>query len=502
MALKKPTVLMSIAAVLCLLVLTACSKADASGDSSGTGAKGKTVQIETSSKTDESGSAAGKAEPDYSAMFTERDMRTSWSAGSATKILLEGEKIRTKGGGLTVSGSTAVIESGGTYYISGTLADGQIIVDVSDKEKIQLVLDGAHITCSSSACILIKRADKVFVTLADGSENELSDTGDEYLQSDESMNVDAVVFSKSDLVFNGTGSLTVEAGYHDAIVSKDDLKFTGGTYEINAADKGIVGKDSLRIRDGSFSIVSEDDALVSNNDEKAGKGYIYAEGGDFSITTGDGAVRAAGAVVIRGGKIDILQSYEGLEGHTIDMEGGTVSIVSADDGFNASTDAPGVGGNEVETSCYIRLAGGSVYVNAGGDGLDSNGTILMEGGCLIVDGPENDGNSALDTGTDIVIRGGTLLAAGSAGQAKAPSEESTQNSVFYLSSHIIPGGTEVELVRAGKEAVCSFTPSKNWSCLILSDPGIKEGAYTLRAGDEQIRLEVSSAVTSAGGAGK
>ena len=156
----------------------------------------------------------------------------------------------------------------------------------------------------------------------------------------------------------------------------------------------------------------------------------------------------------------------------------------------------------METSCYIRLAGGSVYVNAGGDGLDSNGTILMEGGCLIVDGPENDGNSALDTGTDIVIRGGTLLAAGSAGQAKAPSEESTQNSVFYLSSHIIPGGTEVELVRAGKEAVCSFTPSKNWSCLILSDPGIKEGAYTLRAGDEQIRLEVSSAVTSAGGAGK
>lgn len=502
MAFNKPTVLMSIVTVLCLLVLTACSPADAGGDHSGTGEKGKAVQIETGAKTEESGNAAGKEGPDYSSMFTERDLRTAWSAGSASKILLEGETIRTEGEGLSVSGSTAVIESGGTYYISGSLTDGQIIVDVSDKEKVQLVLDGARITCSSSACLLVKNADKVFVTLADGSENELADTGDEYLQSDESMNVDAVVFSKSDIVFNGTGSLTVEAGYHDAIVSKDDLKFTGGTYQINAADKGIVGKDSLRIRDGVFTIVSEDDALVSNNDEKAGRGYIYVEGGDFSIETGDGAVRAARAVVIRGGKIDILQSYEGFEGHTIDIEGGTVSIVSADDGFNASTDAPGVGGNDVENTCYIRVAGGSVYVNAGGGGLDSNGSILMEEGCLIVDGPENDGNSALDAGTDIVISGGTLLTAGSAGMAKAPSEKSTQNSVFYLSPEKVPGGTEVELLGSGTEAVCSFTPSKTWSCLILSDPGIKEGTCTLKAGDEQVQIEVGSAVTSVGGSSK
>jgi hypothetical protein len=498
MAIKKPTVLISIVLVLCLLVLTACSAPDGGQKNSGGDGEKKTVQIDTAAGTEESGSAAGSSGLDYSAMFTERDMRTSWSAGAASKILLEGEKIRTRGEGLSVSGGTAVIESGGTYYISGTLADGQIIVDVSDKEKVQLVLDGAGITCSSSACILVKSADKVFVTLADGSENVLSDTGDEYVQSDESMNVDAVVFSKSDIVFNGTGSLTVEAGYHDAIVSKDDLKFTGGSYEINAADKGIVGKDSLRIRDGAFKIVSEDDCLVSNNDEKAGKGYIYVEGGEFSLETGDGAVRAAGAVVIRGGKIDILQSYEGIEGHTVDIEGGTVSIVSADDGFNASTDAPGVGGNEVETTCHIRVAGGSVYVNAGGDGLDSNGTILMEGGCLIVDGPENDGNSALDAGMDIVVSGGTLLTAGSSGLAKAPSEKSPQKSVFYLSPQKIPGGTEVELSRAGGKAVCSFTPSKTWSCLILSDPGIKEGTYTLRAGDQQIQVETGSAVSSAG----
>ena len=160
---------MSIVTVLCLLVLTACSPADAGGDHSGTGEKGKAVQIETGAKTEESGNAAGKEEPDYSSMFTERDLRTAWSAGSASKILLEGETIRTEGEGLSVSGSTAVIESGGTYYISGSLTDGQIIVDVSDKEKVQLVLDGARITCSSSACLLVKNADKVFVTLADGS---------------------------------------------------------------------------------------------------------------------------------------------------------------------------------------------------------------------------------------------------------------------------------------------------------------------------------------------
>ena len=567
-------------------------------------------------QTESSSLITAASDLDYDAMFTDRDMNTSWTAGGASQIRLEGDIVETRGEGLAVDGNSVVIRKAGTYHVTGTMEDGQIVIETPDDEKVQLVLDGADITCSTSACILIRSADKVFITLADGTKNRLADTELTYVQSDETMNVDAVVFSKSDLVFNGKGSLSVEAGYQDGIVSKDDLKFTGGTYEIRAAGKGIVGKDSLRIRDGVFTIVSEDDALHTSNSEKAGKGYLYIEGGSYTITAGDDAVHAATALIIEDGSFEILKCYEGLEGDTIDIDGGEIRLTATDDGLNAAmsgttenmdlpqdaagmdgTDRPamaeggfegpagkddgtgrpalpeggfdgpagmdesdrnampedGFGGPagmdgtdrpalpeggfddpdrrgrrddgaagstgdaagkdfgggrkdasgafmmmDVQEDCCLHITGGTLYVSAEGDGLDSNGTILIEGGSIIVDGPTNEGNGAIDCGVEAVIRGGTIAAAGSSGMAENFSENSTQYSILYCFSGTVAADTEISLEDERGKKILSMTPSKACTSIVFSAPELGEGTFTIRAGEEEAQIEVTSVSTTAG----
>lgn len=159
--------------------------------------------------------------------FTDREKSGSYKASEAVKITLNKTTATVSGSGAKADGSTITITEEGVYIVSGTLEDGQIIVDASDSDKVQIVLDGVHINCETNAAIYVREADKVFITLAENSSNTLGG-GNEYTQIDDNT-VDGVIFSKSDLVCNGTGSLTIEADYKHGIVSKDDLVITGGT---------------------------------------------------------------------------------------------------------------------------------------------------------------------------------------------------------------------------------------------------------------------------------
>lgn len=159
--------------------------------------------------------------------FTDREKSGSYKASEAVKITLNKTTATVSGSGVKADGSTITITEEGVYIVSGTLEDGQIIVDASDSDKVQIVLDGVHINCETNAAIYVREADKVFITLAENSSNTLGG-GNEYTQIDDNT-VDGVIFSKSNLVCNGTGSLTIEADYKHGIVSKDDLVITGGT---------------------------------------------------------------------------------------------------------------------------------------------------------------------------------------------------------------------------------------------------------------------------------
>ena len=160
--------------------------------------------------------------------YDSEDLETNVDTSDMTIIMLDGNDIIVQGEGATVNGSSVTVTAAGTYQISGTLTDGQIIVDTADAENVTLVLDGVDITSQTSAPIYVANAEKVIMILAAGSENIVTD-GDTYLALDESGEPNATIFSKDDLTINGEGALIVNANYNNGIVSKDDLNMLAET---------------------------------------------------------------------------------------------------------------------------------------------------------------------------------------------------------------------------------------------------------------------------------
>ena len=286
------------AAVIMAMSVTACSTA-----------------ANAASDTEATQTADATASPNgiysYDDMFTTRDLDVGYEeseavhinlADDSTTLTMGDDEEETSVSGVTVDGNIITITEEGTYILSGTLTEGQVIVDADDA-KVQLVLDNADITCASSAAIYVKNAKKTFITLADGSENILMNTA-EYEAIDDN-NIDAVIFSKDDLTLNGNGTLTINSEYGHGIVSKDDLKLTSGIYNITAASHALSGKDSVRIAGGTFNLVSGKDGIHSENTDDEEKGFVYIAGGDYSIeSTGDG-IDASYVVQIDDGTFDI-----------------------------------------------------------------------------------------------------------------------------------------------------------------------------------------------------
>ncbi len=323
------------AAVIMAMSVTACSTAANAASST-----------EATQTADATASANGIYS--YDDMFTNRDLDVGYEESEAvhinladdfTTLTMGDDEEETSVSGVTVDGNVITITEEGTYILSGTLTEGQVIVDADDA-KVQLVLDNADITCASSAAIYVKSADKTFITLAEGSENILMNTA-EYEAIDDN-NIDAVIFSKDDLTLNGNGTLTINSEYGHGIVSKDDLKLTSGTYNITAASHALSGKDSVRIAGGTFNLVSGKDGIHSENTDDEEKGFVYIAGGDYSIeSTGDG-IDASYVVQIDDGTFDITAGG-GAENSTKthnDMMGGGPG--GAPDGGNGG---PGGDGN-------------------------------------------------------------------------------------------------------------------------------------------------------------
>ena len=229
------------------------------------------------------GEASSVGLPQLNDYFTERDLNGEWDA-TATLIALQGDTAVTASHVVSVAGGVVTILDGGVYVLSGTLDDGQVVVDVKDDEKVQLVLNGASITSSNSAAIVVKQADKVFITLAEGTENTLANGG-----CFEDEGVDAVIWSDEDLTFNGTGTLAIDSPAGDGIDGNDDIKFASGAYVITAAGRGVDSNDSIRIAGGDFTVTTDGTAFRASHTSNDALGYITIWGGGFKITTGGGA---------------------------------------------------------------------------------------------------------------------------------------------------------------------------------------------------------------------
>ena len=316
--------------------------------------------------------------------FTSRDLKQTPDLNSAVYL------------NITDNNDLHITEAG-VYVISGSASNVTIYVEAASDDKVQLVLQDVNIQNSSFPCVYVTKADKVFVTVI--GDNTLAVTG--AFRSEGNMNTGGVIYSKSDLVLNGTGALTISS-MDNGIVCKDDLKITGGTYSINASSKAVQANDSIRVADGTLYLVAGTDGLHAENEEDDTLGYIYIGGGSLTIQAGDDGIHANSVVQIDGGTLSI-KAAEGIEGTYIQFNGGTINIQSTDDGVNAA----------YKSSAYaptVEINGGDITVAMGAgdtDGIDSNGNIIVNGGTVTV-----TGNSTFDYDGAAQYNGGTIIANG------------------------------------------------------------------------------------------
>ena len=311
-----------IRAMLGVIVLTASMTVTAVGCSSTSAGSTETADAVTESQTETAEVLNIDGILDSSDMFTNRDKEIGYDEESAIAINLSDGASTADSDSVVIDGDTITITEEGTYILSGSLTNGQIVVE-AENAKVQLVLDNADISCETSAAIYVKDADKVFITTTDGSTNTVCTSGE--FEAIDDNNIDAAIFSKSDLTLNGAGSLEVTCENGHGILSKDDLVITSGEYVVDAGKHALSGKDSVRIAGGTFDLTAGRDGIHSENTDEEEKGFVYIENGSFTITSDGDGIDASYVVEIVDGSFDITAGggYENGEVHTDnDMMGG------------------------------------------------------------------------------------------------------------------------------------------------------------------------------------
>ena len=485
-------------------------------------------------------------ENEGSACFTANDLDGDWDTSSAARIDLDAE---TAGGSAYFYDGDLIISGAGRYALTGTLDGGSIIVAADNSTKVWLLLDGVTVNCPDDACLRVDEADKVFLTLAEGTENAFT-SGESFSETALADNTGGAIFAHDDLTINGSGSLTVTAGYKHGIDANDELVITGGMISISAPQDGLHVNDGFRLCGASLTIAVGDDGIHSDT-----------------------------SIYIESGTVRINECYEGIEAPAIDIAGGDITIYPTDDGLNASDgssgsmfgglgmfgggrdfsrfdgnmpddgdfgmqtprfpgfdgeipDLPGafVPDGEAPTlsdafappdgeaagpnvpavddigpsdgELYIRISGGTITIineNArDADGIDSNGSIYITGGSIRIS--MASGSYALDVGSEnggvMEIGGGDIVACGSYAMAESFDSGSTQPSILYTYSAGAPAGTTVALEDMDGNVLISYTAPCAFSCVNLSCPEMKLGeTYRVVIGGnaEEITLSEISA---------
>ena len=325
-------------------------------------------------------------------MFTERDKKAEYDAGKAITIQLKGTTAAASSDSVQINGSTVIIKEEATYVISGAL-NGMLVVDAPDTAKLQLVFDGVDITSETSAALYILKADKVFVTLSDGTSNSLANGGS-FIAIDDN-NIDGALFSKQDLTMNGSGSLTVTSPAGHGIVCKDDLVITGGAYVVNSASHGLDANDSIRITDATLTVDAGKDAIHCENSDAAEKGFIYISGGTIQAEAEGDGIAASAYMQIADGTINLLvgggsengskahsDSFGGFMGggHGGGRPGGMDSNTSQNTGVEeSSTSMKGL-----KAASGMLISGGSITINSADDAVHSDASLTINGGAFAI----------------------------------------------------------------------------------------------------------------------
>ena len=519
--------------LIAALGLTGCSTASGTTLTSGTSTVHSAVSGATAG-TSTSNAAAGQT-LDAQTHYTNEDL--TWDSSGEKTIDLANP---TATDGVSVENGTITITSGGTYRITGEYS-GQVKIEATKTDTVRLVLDNAKITNSTGAAINVVSAAEAIIYTAAGTTNTVADEANYTATGDD--DPDAAIYSTANLTLTGEGSLSVEGAYEEGIHTTGGLVIASGTLEVNAANTGIKGKDYVDITGGIVNVTAAQDGIKSTNTDDESMGFTRLSAGSVTVSAGDDGLKAPHTLEISGGTLNIEKSNEGIEAQYINILDGDVTVNSTDDGINASLKdsssdtssdttsgtattgqqtqqnqngqvqqapagggaapggsqgstgqnqnmpqppadgaMPGGGGGTFEVvDAAINISGGTVTVNAEGDGIDSNGTATFSGGTVTVNGPAAGGNNALDSNGDLLLNGGTVTAGSTADMFEAPSSASTSGYLKITDSSALTQGSTVQVTDSSGTVVANYKITMSGVQLVLvSNKNIVKGqSYTV-----------------------
>ena len=400
--------LISAAALLLALFLTAASLSgckDSSSLSSGDATSSGNTEVFSGEDYENSPDTQNYSAQTDSEMFTERDYRTYYDENESIIIRLNGNSASASSDSVNISGTTITITEEATYVISGTLNNGMIIVNATDTAKLQIVLNGATVASETSAALYILEADKVFLTLAEGSENFLSNGGS-FVAIDDN-NIDAVIFSKQDLTINGSGSLTITSPAGHGIVSKDDLVITGGNYNITSASHTLDANDSVRITgDTYFTAYAGKDGIHAENNDDDSLGFVYISNGTIKIEAEGDGISSGAYTRIENGTFDITAGRGSVNGEKeasdswgAFMERTPGRSLSSDTEDDSKTSMKGI-----KAAGDLIISNGTFNIDSADDSVNSNASITINGGTFEI----SSGDDAFHADDTLTISSGTI----------------------------------------------------------------------------------------------
>ena len=537
--------------LIAALGLAGCSTASGTTLTSGTSTVHSAVSG-TTAGTSTSNTAAGQT-LDAQTHYTNEDL--TWDSSDEKTIDLANP---TATDGVSVENGTITITSGGTYRITGEYS-GQVKIEAAKTDTVRLVLDNAKITNSTGAAINVVSAAEAIIYTAAGTTNTVADEANYTATGDD--DPDAAIYSTANLTLTGEGSLSVEGAYEEGIHTTGGLVIASGTLEVNAANTGIKGKDYVDITGGIVNVTAAQDGIKSTNTDDESMGFTRLSAGSVTVSAGDDGLKAPHTLEISGGTLNIEKSNEGIEAQYINILDGDVTVNSTDDGINASLKdsssdtssdttsgtattgqqtqqnqngqvqqapagggaapggsqgstgqnqnmpqppaggaMPGGGGGTFEVvDAAINISGGTVTVNAEGDGIDSNGTATFSGGTVTVNGPVAGGNNALDSNGDLLLNGGTVTAGSTADMFEAPSSASTSGYLKITDSSALTQGSTVQVTDSSGTVVANYKITTSGVQLVLvSNKNIVKGqSYTVSVTSGSVDAASTTAASGA-----
>ena len=341
------------------------------------------------------------------------DSTETYDESSAVKITLNGDTASAEGSGITVTDTEAKITAAGVYVFSGTWNDGTITVSSEGSGTVRIILNGADITSSDGPAVYVEQADKVIITSVSGTENTLSDAAsyDTAVYED----VTAAVYSKDDLVINGSGKLTVNGNSNDALSSNDSLKIVQADLTVTAADDGLDANDTLLVYNSSLTAETEGDGIKAGKDDDAESGTVILNGSTVNINCGNDGIQAGVLLEVDSGDITINGS-----GNSSSAAGAMNQMTAPSQPQGTDTETGATEETDTETGATSKAQGGTDSgTMTGPQGQMPSG----QGGSFPAEQSTDDGSvssKALVSTGSLIVNGGTITVTASFEALEAP----------------------------------------------------------------------------------